>query len=111
MCQDPEEGVALNEIVLNRGSHPYMVNLELYVNDVPITSILADGVIVATATGSTAYSLSAGGPMCHPLLSGMLLTPIAPHSLSTRPLVLPDNCEIKLKVSSGNDDHAIVYDV
>eukprot|EP00762_Andalucia_godoyi_P002698 ANDGO_03368.mRNA.1 putative NAD kinase 2 len=89
---------ALNEVVIDRGVSPYLTGIECYVDGEFVTHISADGVIVASATGSTAYSLSAGGSMVHPSVPAILLTPICPHSLSFRPLVLPDQAVICLRV-------------
>ena len=88
----------LNELVLDRGPSPYVSNLELYGDDHLITIIQADGVIISTPTGSTAYSLSAGGPLTHPSIPGILLTPICPHTLSFRPMVLSDSLMLRLVV-------------
>lgn len=92
------EKVVLNEVVIDRGPSPFLTNLECFCNGYHITTIQADGVIVATTTGSTAYSLSAGGSIVHPLVPAIMLTPICPHSLSFRPLVLPDSFELRLQV-------------
>lgn len=92
------ELTALNEVVLERGSSPYLSNIECYVDDEFVTTVSADGLIIATPTGSTAYSLSAGGSIVHPGVPALLLTPICPHSLSFRPLILPDAAVITLKV-------------
>eukprot|EP00007_Cunea_sp_BSH-02190019_P004221 CAMPEP_0174231514 /NCGR_PEP_ID=MMETSP0417-20130205/2032_1 /TAXON_ID=242541 /ORGANISM="Mayorella sp, Strain BSH-02190019" /LENGTH=355 /DNA_ID=CAMNT_0015309417 /DNA_START=134 /DNA_END=1197 /DNA_ORIENTATION=+ len=89
---------ALNEAVVDRGVSPYMCSLEVFCDDLYVTTLQADGAIVATTTGSTAYSLSAGGSMIHPSVSAILFTPICPHSLSCRPLCLPDSVEIKIQL-------------
>ncbi|KAI8621209.1 ATP-NAD kinase-like domain-containing protein [Chytriomyces sp. MP71] len=89
----------LNEVVVDRGQHSTMVNLDLYGDGYHITSVLADGLVVATPTGSTAYNLSAGGPLVHPSKSSVLVTPICPHALTTRPMILPSSLELKLTVS------------
>ena len=88
----------LNELVLDRGPSPYVSNLELYGDTHLLTIIQADGVIISTPTGSTAYSLSAGGPLTHPSIPGILLTPICPHTLSFRPMVLSDTLLLRLVV-------------
>lgn len=92
----------LNELVLDRGPSPYVSNLELYGDDHLLTIIQADGCIISTPTGSTAYSLSAGGPLCHPSIPGILLTPICPHTLSFRPLVLSDTLLLRLVVPKNS---------
>ncbi|KAG8526831.1 uncharacterized protein KY384_008260 [Bacidia gigantensis] len=88
----------LNELVLDRGPSPYVSNLELYGDMHLLTIIQADGIIISTPTGSTAYSLSAGGPLTHPSIPGILLTPICPHTLSFRPMVLSDTLMLRLVV-------------
>lgn len=92
----------LNEVVLDRGYSPYLSNLECFCDHVPITNIQADGIIISSATGSTAYSLSAGGSMLHPQVPAFLFTPICPHSLSFRPLIFPDSVELKIQVPSDS---------
>jgi len=90
--------VVLNEIVVDRGPSATMTTAELYANDEFLTSIAADGLCVATPTGSTAYSLAAGGSLCHPALPGMLITVICAHSLTFRPILLPDNIVLRIGV-------------
>ncbi|XP_077231591.1 NAD kinase 2 isoform X2 [Tasmannia lanceolata] len=87
----------LNEIVVDRGSNPYLSKIECYEHNRLITKVQGDGVIVATPTGSTAYSTAAGGSMVHPNVPCMLFTPICPHSLSFRPVILPDSAQLELK--------------
>ncbi|KAJ4951689.1 hypothetical protein NE237_028521 [Protea cynaroides] len=87
----------LNEVVVDCGSNPYLSKIECYEHDRLITKVQADGVIVATPTGSTAYSTAAGGSMVHPNVPCMLFTPICPHSLSFRPVILPDSARLELK--------------
>lgn len=86
----------LNECLIDRGSSPTIVALDVAVDGSAVTHVAADGVIVATPTGSTAYSLSAGGPLVAPSVPATLVTPVAPHSLSFRPLVLPELAELRL---------------
>ncbi|CAI5987727.1 unnamed protein product [Closterium sp. NIES-65] len=88
----------LNEVVVDRGSNPYLCKIECYERSKLITKVQADGVIVATPTGSTAYSTAAGGSMVHPNVPCMLFTPICPHSLSFRPIILPDSALLELRV-------------
>ncbi|KAL8059599.1 hypothetical protein ABFS82_03G095400 [Erythranthe guttata] len=88
----------LNEVVVDRGSNPYLSKIECYEHDRLITKVQGDGVIVATPTGSTAYSTAAGGSMVHPNVPCMLFTPICPHSLSFRPVILPDSARLELKI-------------
>jgi NAD+ kinase len=93
-----EQFEVLNELVIDRGPSPYVSNLELYGDDELLTVVQADGCIFSTPTGSTAYSLSAGGPLTHPSIPGILLTPICPHTLSFRPMVLSDSLMLKVCV-------------
>lgn len=88
----------LNELVVDRGPSPFLTNLDCYCSDTKITTVQADGLLVATPTGSTAYSMSAGGSIVHPSISCILLTPICPHSLSFRPVILPDSTQLKIRV-------------
>jgi NAD+ kinase len=89
---------ALNEISVSRRNTTSMITVETYLDDEYLTSYWADGLIVATPTGSTGYSLSCGGPVITPSTKSLILTPIAPHNLNARPLVIPDNTHIKLKI-------------
>ncbi|CAN1801539.1 NAD kinase 2, chloroplastic [Linum perenne] len=98
----------LNEIVVERGSNPYLSKIECYEHDCLITKVQGDGVIVATPTGSTAYSTAAGGSMVHPNVPCMLFTPICPHSLSFRPVVLPDSARLELKIPEDARSNAWV---
>ncbi|KAJ3085075.1 hypothetical protein HK102_000345 [Quaeritorhiza haematococci] len=88
----------LNDLVVDRGPSPYVSQLELFGNGKHLTTAAADGLAVATPTGSTAYSLSAGGSVVHPDVSAILVTPICPHTLSFRPMILPDTMELKIMV-------------
>ena len=92
----------LNELVIDRGPSPYVSNLELYGDTHFLTIIQADGCIISTPTGSTAYSLSAGGPLTHPSIPGILLTPICPHTLSFRPMVLSDTLCLRICVPKSS---------
>eukprot|EP01112_Ceratiomyxa_fruticulosa_P004532 TRINITY_DN15069_c0_g1_i1.p1 TRINITY_DN15069_c0_g1~~TRINITY_DN15069_c0_g1_i1.p1 ORF type:complete len:486 (-),score=45.43 TRINITY_DN15069_c0_g1_i1:13-1470(-) len=92
----------LNEVVIDRGSHPYLTNLRCYCDNHLVTTVQADGLIVASATGSTAYSLSSGGSLVHPLIPGILFTPICPHSLSFRPVLLPASTILRIQVPSDS---------
>jgi len=89
---------ALNEISVSRRNTTSMVTVETYLDNEYLTSYWADGLIVSTPTGSTGYSLSCGGPVIAPSTKSLVLTPIAPHNLNARPLVIPDNTNIKLKI-------------
>lgn len=92
------ESIALNEAVIAQGSIARLVDLSTRVNDEDLTTFHADGLIIATPTGSTAYSLAAGGPIVHPALSGIILTPINPHSFSQKPIVIPGESDIEINV-------------
>lgn len=88
----------MNEIALHRGSSPHLNTIDIFVDGQHLTEAVSDGLIVSTPTGSTAYSLSAGGPIVHPSLSALVLTPICPRSLSFRPLVFPSSSIITLRI-------------
>jgi NAD+ kinase len=98
---------ALNEISVSRKETTSMITIETYLNDEYLNSYWADGLIIATPTGTTGYSMSCGGPILTPDVKSIVITPIAPHNLNARPLVVPDETEIRLKVS-GRDDHYMV---
>ena len=100
------DALAMNDVVVNRGATSGMVELRVEVDGHFVANQRADGLIIATPTGSTAYALSAGGPMLHPSIPGWLLVPIAPHTLSNRPIVLPDQQEIRVEVVAGRDASA-----
>ena len=93
-------GSALNEVLLHPGEAAHMLEFELFIDDRFVHSQESDGLIVATPTGSTAYALSAGGPIMHPGLNAIVLVPMYPHSLSSRPLVIDGDSEIRLNVSA-----------
>jgi len=99
-------GIALNDVVVSRGATAGMVELRIDIDDEFVANLRADGLIVASPTGSTAYALSAGGPLVHPRIAGWVLVPIASHGLSTRPIVLPDSGEIRIEIVAGRDASA-----
>ncbi len=101
---------ALNEITISRKDTTSMITVETYLNDEYLTSYWADGLIVATPTGSTGYSLSCGGPVIAPSAKSLILTPIAPHNLNARPLVISDDTIIRLKVSGREENHLVSLD-
>ena len=96
-------GMAVNDVVVARGAGAGMAELKVTVDGHFMYNQRSDGLIIATPTGSTAYALSAGGPLLHPSLSGIVLVPIAPHALSNRPIVVPDSSEIVIEIVSGRD--------
>jgi len=98
---------AMNEISVSRKDTTSMITIETYLNGEFLNSYWADGLIIATPTGSTGYSLSCGGPILTPDVKSLVITPIAPHNLNARPLVVPDKTEIRLKVS-GREEHYLV---
>jgi NADH kinase len=93
---------AMNEVIIHRGKEAHLAIVEVFVGGRFLTEAVADGMIISTPTGSTAYSLSCGGSIIHPLVSSLLMTPICPRSLSFRPLVLPANTPITLRMSVKN---------
>ncbi|XP_049544602.1 NAD kinase-like isoform X1 [Anopheles darlingi] len=98
--QDPSNNIlVLNEVVIDRGLSSYLSNIDLFLDGKHITSVQGDGLIVSTPTGSTAYSAAAGASMIHPSVPAILVTPICPHSLSFRPIVLPAGVELKIAIS------------
>ncbi len=101
---------AMNEIAVSRRNTTSMVTVHTSLNDEFLTSYWADGLIVSTPTGSTGYSLSCGGPVIMPDAKSIVLTPIAPHNLNARPLIIPDNQEIKLQVSGREDTYLVSLD-
>ena len=97
------EGYALNDVVVSRGATSSMVELKISVDDQFVANLRADGLIIASPTGSTAYALSAGGPILHPAIAGWSMVPIAPHTLSNRPIVLPDAGCVSVEIVAGRD--------
>ncbi|HEA31291.1 MAG TPA: NAD kinase [Leeuwenhoekiella sp.] len=101
---------ALNEITVSRKNSTSMISVETYLNGEKLTSYWADGLIISTPTGSTGYSLSCGGPVIMPMTPSFILTPIAPHNLNARPLVVPDDTKITIRVSGREKDHLVSLD-
>jgi NAD+ kinase len=101
---------ALNDIVISKGPLGRMLQLEVLAGHQPFCSYRADGLIISTPTGSTAYSLSAGGPIVYPTLNAILLAPICPHTLSNRPVVLPDSFEVEVRVKTPDHDTTFIVD-
>ncbi len=105
-----ELNFALNEVTVSRKDTTSMITVETYLNDEYLTSYWADGLIISTPTGSTGYSLSCGGPVIAPTAKSLVLTPIAPHNLNARPLVVSDDTVIRLKVSGREENHLVSLD-
>jgi NAD+ kinase len=97
------QGLSMNDVVVSRGATAGMVELRVDIGDEFVANLRADGLIIASPTGSTAYALSAGGPILHPGIAGWLLVPIASHTLSNRPIVLPDTGEVRITIVAGKD--------
>ena len=105
------ETPVLNDVVVNRGPLSRMTDLSVHVDDLFVARFKADGLIVATATGSTAYNLSAGGPIVHPYVDAIVLTPIAPHTLTNRPVVLPATAALTIQpIIAGGEDIFVTAD-
>jgi NAD+ kinase len=100
------EGLSMNDVVVSRGATAGMVELRIDIGEEFVANLRADGLIIASPTGSTAYALSAGGPIVHPALAGWVLVPIASHTLSNRPIVLPDSGEVRISIVAGRDASA-----
>ncbi|HEX6016642.1 MAG TPA: NAD kinase [Burkholderiaceae bacterium] len=100
------EGLSMNDVVVHRAFAAGMVELSIDIGEEFVANLRADGLIVASPTGSTAYALSAGGPILHPGIAGWVLVPIASHTLSNRPIVLPDSGEIRVGIVAGRDASA-----
>jgi NAD+ kinase len=105
------EHLALNDIVITKGALSRIIEMAVTVGADQVTRVRADGLIVATPTGSTAYNLAAGGPIVHPAVDALLLTPIAPHTLTNRPIVIPAGTEIQIHpIMDANDEIFVTFD-
>lgn len=104
------ESLALNDVVISKGSMARMVHLEILIDRRFVTALRGDGVIVATPTGSTAYSLSTGGPIIHPTVEAMVITPISPHTLTNRPIVIPNTVEVEVAVRTLGEGAQATFD-
>jgi len=100
----------LNDVVINHGVVARMIILDIYVNSQFVTSLRGDGLIISTPTGSTAYALSAGGPIIHPTVNAIILTPICPHTLTNRPIVIPDNVKIEVILRTEDEGVMVTFD-
>jgi NAD+ kinase len=107
-CQ--EKYFALNDVVVNKSAIARLVAFDLYIDDSFVLQYKADGVIVATPTGSTAYSLAAGGPVLMPAVDAFVITPVCPHALTHRPLVIRDSVEVQILVKSDEEQAFLTID-
>ncbi len=107
-----EEGrfLALNDMVMERGAFSHLIGIAIYIQDKNIYSVKADGLILSTPTGSTAYNLAAGGPILHPQVESYAITPICSHSLTNRPVIVPDTYEMMFKITNKNQHAFLTVD-
>ncbi|MCX8028302.1 MAG: NAD(+)/NADH kinase [Thermodesulfovibrionales bacterium] len=108
--KDIEAFSVLNDVVFNKGALARIIDMQTYVNNSYLTTFRGDGLIVSTPTGSTAYSLSAGGPILYPTLENILITPICPHTLTNRPIVLPPDVVVTVTLKSESQDVFLTLD-
>ena len=106
----PKTSRVLNDVVINKSALARIIEIETYFDHYYVSSFRADGLIVSTPTGSTAYNLSAGGPVIFPSMNAVVITPICPFTLSNRPIVVPDNAEIELLLKTDNEEVALTLD-
>ena len=109
-CSEIDINFAMNEVSVSRKDTTSMITIETYLNGEYLNSYWADGLIISTPTGSTGYSMSCGGPILTPEVKALVITPIAPHNLNARPLVVPDDTEIKLKISGREEQYLVSLD-
>jgi NAD+ kinase len=100
----------LNDVVINKGALARLAQIKTFINEHYLTTYRADGLIIATPTGSTAYSLAAGGPVIHPDVPGIIMTPISPFTLTNRPLIVPDSVMITVKLEEKSADILLTFD-
>jgi len=106
----PKTSRVLNDVVINKSALARIIEIETYFDHYFVNAFRSDGLIVSTPTGSTAYNLSAGGPVIFPSMNAVVITPICPFTLSNRPIVVPDNAEIELLLKTDNEDVALTLD-
>lgn len=104
------QSLVLNDVVISKGTLARMIKLEILINRQFVTALRGDGLIVATPTGSTAYSLSAGGPIIYPSVEAMIITPISPHTLTNRPIVIPNDVHVEVVVKTLEEGTAVTFD-
>lgn len=100
----------LNDVVVNKGALARLAQIKTFINEHYLTTYRADGLIIATPTGSTAYSLAAGGPIIHPEVPGIIMTPISPFTLTNRPLIIPDSATITIRLEEKSEDIMLTFD-
>jgi NAD+ kinase len=105
-----EQGRVLNDVVINKAALARIIEIEVNLDEQFVNSFRADGLIVATPTGSTAYNLSAGGPIIYPSMNAVVVTPICPFTLTNRPIVVPDTAEIELRLMNENEGVVLTLD-
>lgn len=108
--EPPKTSRVLNDVVINKSALARIIEIETYFDRYYVSSFRADGLIVSTPTGSTAYNLSAGGPVIFPSMNAVVITPICPFTLSNRPIVVPDNADIELLLKTDNEEVALTLD-
>ncbi|MBF0451965.1 MAG: NAD(+)/NADH kinase [Candidatus Magnetomorum sp.] len=108
--QEKTTQYVLNDVVINKGTLARLANIQTFIDGHNLTTYKADGLIVATPTGSTAYSLAAGGPVIHPAISAIMMTPICPFTLTNRPLIVPDTATIKIQLAKESTDILVTFD-
>jgi len=109
-CETVATGRVLNDVVINKSAIARIIRMEVRLDGLFVNSFRADGLIIATPTGSTAYNLSAGGPIVYPSMNAVVLTPICPFTLTNRPIVIPDHAEIELKLENENEGVVLSLD-